>query len=187
MGLLNKIKEDVKKAGANKGKFIYFREGTKTRLRFLTDLDDGLDVIFHDSFADSINLPCQEVFGRECNYCEQEGLRTRSQYIWSVWDYEAAEVKLLMAPVNQNSPVPNLVAMYESYGTLTDRDYIISVSGKGTSKTHTVIPQDKNKFRNEKAKPYSEKAILKMLDKAWPDTNFCVDLRTNGDYFPIQH
>ena len=27
---------------------------------------------------------------------------------------------------------------------------------------------DKVKFRNEKAKPYAEKAILKMLDKAFP-------------------
>jgi len=60
------------------------------------------------------------------------------------------------------------MAMYENYGTICDRDYVISVSGKQTSKTFSVVPMDKVKFRNEKAKPYAEKAILKMLDKAFP-------------------
>lgn len=168
MGLVDKIKSDVKKSGQNKGKFIFFREGQKTRIRFLTDMDDGMEVTFHDSFERSVNVPCQDLFGRGCPYCEEEGLRTRSQYIWSVYDYEAKEVKLFMFPVNNCSPVPGLMAMFENYGTLTDRDYIISVSGKQTNKTFSVVPMDKVKFRNEKAKPYSEKAILKMLDKAFP-------------------
>ena len=168
MGLVDKIKQDVKRSGQNKGKFIYFREGQKIRVRFLTDMDDGMEVTFHDSFEKSINVPCQDLFGRGCPYCEEEGLRTRSQYIWSVYDYEAKEVKLFMFPVNNCSPVPGLMAMFENYGTITDRDYVISVSGKGTTKTYSVVPMDKVKFRNEKAKPYAEKAILKMLDKAYP-------------------
>lgn len=168
MGLVDKIKQDVKRSGQNKGKFIFFREGQKTRIRFLTDMDDGMEVTFHDSFEKSINVPCQDLFGRGCPYCEEEGLRTRSQYIWSVYDYEAKEVKLFMFPVNNCSPVPGLMAMFENYGTITDRDYVISVSGKGTTKTYSVVPMDKVKFRNEKAKPYAEKAILKMLDKAYP-------------------
>lgn len=171
MGLVDSIKRDAKKAGQNKSKFMYFREGTKIRVRFLTDMDDGMEVTFHDSFADGINVPCQEIFGRDCDYCEMEGLRTRSQYIWSVWDYEAKEVKLFMFPVNNCSPIPALMAMYENYGTLVDRDYIISVTGKAQNKTFTVIPMDKVKFRNDKAKPYSEKSILKMLDKAYPAEN----------------
>ena len=56
MGLVDKIKSDVKKAGANKGKFIYFREGQKQRVRFLTDMDDGMEVTFHDSFEQGINV-----------------------------------------------------------------------------------------------------------------------------------
>lgn len=168
MGLVDSIKRDAKKSGQNKSKFMYFREGTKTRIRFLTDMDDGMEVIFHDSFEKGINVPCQEIFDRDCNYCEMEGLRTRSQYIWSVYDYEAKEVKLFMFAVNNCSPIPALMAMYENYGTLIDRDYIISVTGKAQNKAFTVIPMDKVKFRNEKAKPYSEKSILKMLDKAFP-------------------
>lgn len=168
MGLVDKIKADVKKSGQNKSKFIYFREGTKQRIRFLNDMDDGMEVTFHDSFAESINVPCQEHFGRSCPYCDDENLRTRSQYIWSVWNYETKEVQLFMFPVNNCSPIPALMAMYENYGTITDRDYVISVSGKQQNKTFSVVPMDKVKFRNEKAKPYSEKSILKMLDKAFP-------------------
>ena len=168
MGLLDKIKSDVAKSGSNKGKFIYFREGQKVRIRFLNDMDEGMEVKFHDSFERGINVPCQELFGKDCPYCEEEDLRTRSQYIWSVYDYEAKEVKLFMFAVNNCSPIPALMALYETYGTLTDRDYVISVTGKQQNKSFTVVPMDKNKFRNEKAKAYSEKAILKMLAKAFP-------------------
>lgn len=168
MGLVDKIKADVKKSGQNKGKFIYFREGQKQRIRFLTDMDDGMEITFHDSYAKSIAVPCQEHFGRNCPYCEDEELRTRSQYIWSVYNYETKEVQLFMFPVNNCSPIPALMAMYENYGTICDRDYVISVSGKQQNKTFSVVPMDKVRFRNDKVKACSEKAILKMLDKAFP-------------------
>lgn len=168
MGLIDKIKSDAKKSGNNKGKFMYFKEGQKTRIRFLNDMEEGMEIVFHDSYAKGVNVPCQEIFGRACPYCDDEEMRTRSQYAWSVWDYESKEVKIFMFPVNQCSPVPALVALFETYGTLTDRDYIVSVSGKQQNKTFSVIPMDKVKFRNDKAKPLSEKTILKYLDKAYP-------------------
>lgn len=170
MGLLDKIKNDVKKSGSNKGKIMYFREGTKYRVRFLNDMDDGMEVEFHDNYEKGINVPCQEALGRSCPYCDQDDIpvRTRSQYIWSVWDYDAKEVKLFMFAVNNCSPIPALMAMYETYGTLTDRDYVITKSGKQQNTTYSVVPMDKVKFRNEKAKPMSDRTILKLLDKAFP-------------------
>lgn len=167
-GLVDKIKGDVKKAGTNKSKFIYFREGVKQRVRFLVDMDDGVEIVFHDSFERGINVPCQEIFGRDCPYCEEEGLRTRSMYAWPVYNYETKEVQIFMFAVNNCSPVPALMAMYETYGTICDRDYVISVSGRQQNKTYSVVPMDKVKFRNEKAKPLSEKTILKLVDKAYP-------------------
>jgi hypothetical protein len=171
MSLADRIKQEAKKSGQNKGKFIFFKESVKVRIRFLSDMDDGMEVVFHDSYEKSINVPCQETFDRECQYCEDESLRTRSMYIWSVWDYEAKEVRLFMFAVNNCSPIPNLMAMYETYGTLTDRDYVITKSGKGQSTSYAVVPCDKVKFKNEKAKPYSEKKTLELLDKAYPDEN----------------
>lgn len=168
MSLIDKIKADVKKGGSNKRKFTYFKEGQKQRIRFLQDMDEGMEITFHDSFELGINVPCQELFDRECPYCDDESLRTRSQYVWSVYNYEANEVQLFMYPVNNCTPIPALMAMYENYGTLTDRDYVISVTGKQQNKTYSVVPMDKVKFRNAKAKPYSNKAVLQMIDKAYP-------------------
>lgn len=167
--LLAKIKEDAQKSSSSMSKFFYVKDGEKKRIRFLNDMEDGLEILFHDSYEDNINVPCQQIFGRECLYCEEEGLRTRAQYVWSVWDYEAKEVKLFMYRMNNCSPIGAIAAMYENYGTLLDRDYTIGCTGKQTNKTFSVIPQDKVKFRNEKAKPFSKKAILEMLDKAYPD------------------
>jgi len=171
MGLVDKIKKESQKAGQNKGKFIYFREGQKTRIRFLTDMDAGMEVEFHDSFELSINAPCQETFGKSCPNCGDDSLRTRSQYIWSVWNYETNEVQLFMFPVNNCTPVPAIMAMFETYGTIIDRDFVISFTGKQQNKTYSVVPMDKVKFRNEKAKPFADKLILKMLDKAFPCEN----------------
>lgn len=168
---LSDIKSEISKSGTSKGKFMFFKEDSKARVRFLTDMEDGLEIKFHDSFALGVNVPCQEEFGRECEYCEDENLRTRKMYVWSVYDYESKEVKLLMAAVNNCSPVPALASLYETYGTLLDRDYEIKRIGKGQNTTYSVIPLDKAKFRNNKVKPLSDSAILKYIDKAYPADN----------------
>lgn len=168
---LNAIKNEIAKSGTNKGKFMFFKDGTKARVRFLTEFEDGLELPFHDSFAQGINVPCQENFGRSCEYCEDEDLRTRNQYVWSVYDYESDEVKLLMFPVNNCSPVSALASLFESYGTITDRDYEIKRMGKGQNTVYNVIPLEKKRFRNTKAKAMSERAILKAIDKAYPANN----------------
>lgn len=168
MGILNDIKAAAAKSGANKAKMLYFREGQKVRVRFLSDMDDGMKVTFHDSFDRGINTPCRETFGEDCPLCEDDTLRTRDQYIWSVFDYEANEVKLLMAPVNNCSPIPAIVGMFDVYGTLTDRDYVITKNGKQQNTTYSVVPMDKVKFRNTKVKPFSEQKILEILAKAYP-------------------
>lgn len=169
MGLIDEIKTQVKRSGTNKGKFIYFKPGTKIRVRFLSDMEEGVKAPFHDSFALSVNVPCQELFGRACSHDENDELRHRDQFMWSVWDYEAKEVKLLLGPVNNFSPIPQLVAMYDTYGTMTDRDYVITKQGSQQTTSFSVVPMDKVKFRNEKAKPFSSAKALQLLDKAFPD------------------
>jgi hypothetical protein len=168
MGLVDDIKGAVKRSGANKGKFLYFKPGTKIRVRFLQELDDGLKVLFHDSYQAGINEPCQELFDRECKHHEDEDLRHGDVYMWSVWDYESKEVKILMGRVNNCSPIPALVGMYDTYKTIMDRDYVITKNGSGTTASFTVVPMDKVKFRNEKVTPFSESKVLKLIDKAFP-------------------
>lgn len=169
MGIkLSDIKKEISKAGTNRGKILFLKDGSKVRVRFLTDFEDGIAVPFHDSYEQNVTVPCQEVFGRECPYCEDDSMRTRTQYVWCVYDYEAKEVKLLMHPVSRCSPVGTLASLYESYGTLLDRDYEIKRTGNGTNTMYSVISMDKEKFRNTKVKAMSEQAILKTIDKAYP-------------------
>lgn len=168
MGILGKIKEQAKNSGQSKGKFIYFRENEKKRIRFLTDMDEGMEIVFHDNYEKGVNVPCQEIYGKDCPYCEDDELRTRSLFAWSVYDYEAKEVKILMQAVNNCTAVPALMALYENYGTITDRDFIVTKTGKQQNTAYSVVPMDKNKFRNEKAKALSEKSILKYLAQAYP-------------------
>lgn len=165
---LQQLKDEISKSGTNKGKFIYIKEGVKIRVRFLTEFNEGLTVKFHDSYKKSINIPCQEIYGRECTGCDDEELRTRNQYVWSAYDYEADSVKLFMFPVNNCSPVGALAAFYEAYGTIKDRDYEIKKVGSGTNTTYSVVPLNQTKFRNTKVKAMSEQAILKAIDKAYP-------------------
>ena len=169
MGLLENIRRDAERSGQNKAKFLYVKDGTKVRVRFLQDMQDGFEIPFHDNYEAGINVPCREFFGKDCPYCNEEGLRTRNLYAWSVWDYEAKEVKVLMYAMNNCTPIASIASMYENYGTLLDRDYVIQRNGKGQGTTYSVIPMDKNKFRNDKAKPYSKSGLQKILDQAYPD------------------
>lgn len=169
-GLLSAIKKDVEKAGSSRGKIFFVRAGSKARIRFLEDMDDGRIVHFHDRWDPALKVPCKKNRDddADCPYCGVEGIRSRDMYCWSIWDYESNEVKVFMFPANQCSPIPSLVALYENYGTICDRDFSISRTGNGIDTTYAVVPLDKSKFRNEKAKRLTNKAFWKIVMDAYP-------------------
>lgn len=171
MSLLDKIRSDVANAGASRGKFFFVKDGEKRRVRFLQDFEEAETVPFHDSFELNVNVPCQSIFGRTCNYCGEDGLRDRDQYAWTVWDYDSNSVKILMYAVNQCTPIASIMSMYENYGSLLGRDFIIQRTGKGQNTTYTVIPLDKSDLKETSAKPISHKRFLEILDEAYPDTH----------------
>ena len=168
MGLTDKIRNAAKNSGANKAKLFYCRDGSKIRVRFLQELDDGYEILFHDSYEKGVNSPCQEQLGKNCPLCGDDSLRTREMYAFSVWNYDIKEVQIMLYAANNFTPLPAIAACSENYGAITDRDYVIECRGKQQNKTFSVIPQDKVKFRNDKAKPYTKSAILKIVDKAFP-------------------
>lgn len=170
-GLLSAIKQDVEKTGSNRGKFFYVKSGTKARIRFLEDADEGRKIHFHDRWDPALKVPCRKNRDEDadCPYCGLEGVRNRDMYAWSVWDYDANEVKIFMYPANQCSPVPGLVALYDTYGNIIDRDFSVSRSGQGTNTSYTLVGLDKTKFRNEKAKPVSDKEFWKALLASYPE------------------
>jgi len=170
MGLLSKIKADVERTGSNRAKVFYVKSGEKVRIRFLDDMDDGREVIMHDRWDPMLKVPCAKNKGEDedCDFCGVDGIRTRVQYAWHIWDYENNEVKLFMFAANNCSPIPSLVALYETYGTITDRDYTIGRAGTGTGTTYSMIPLDKSNFRNQKAKKFSAKEFWGIIKDAFP-------------------
>lgn len=170
MSILGKIKKGVENSGSNMGKIVYTKDGSKLRIRFLQEVEDGFEIKLHDHYDRGINALCQEVLGKKCPYCEtdEEGWRHRDGYVWSVFEHDAKEVKLFVGFANNFSPLPSLIGMAEAYGNWTDRDYVISQTGKQLNKQLSVVPMDKVKFKNPKAKPYTEKKLLDILSKAYP-------------------
>lgn len=168
MGIIGKIKQQAAKSGQNKEKILYVKSDEKVRVRFLQEIDDGAEYIFHDSFADKIDAVCLESIGKSCPLCDNDNLRTRGKFAWSVWNYDTKKVEVALFAVNQCTPVSALVNLAETYNTIMDRDYVLHKTGKQQSTSYTVIPMDKNKFKNDKAKPYSAEAVAKILVKAYP-------------------
>lgn len=175
MSLLKSMKEEINKSGGSRGKIFYVQADSKARIRFLVDFDNGSEYTFHDSFAKGVNAICQEELGKDCPLCEETGLRTRKLYCWPVWNYDLKEVQLFLYAANSFTPVPAFIGLYETYGTIMDRDFVISRTGKEKNTSYSVIPMDKAKFRNKAAKVPTEKAILKILDAAHP-------VKTNIDF-----
>jgi len=159
--LLDQIKERIANAGKSRKHIFFVKDGQKRRVRFLTDMENGLKVTFHDKYGE-VNTPCLKQYGKACEFCGVEGLRTRDQFAWCIYDYEAKEVRILMHAPNAFSPIPQLIEYYETHGTLLDRDYTISRRGSGTDTSYAVIAGDKGKFRLQ-AKPFSQKKMWALI------------------------
>lgn len=167
-GLINRMKEDVRKSGSVQKEIFYVGADQKRRVRFLQELDDGIEIVLHSNYEAGQTILCGESIGESCDcddYDYDDGWRTKSMYAWSVWDVEEKRVKIFMYAMNQYSPLPQILSFAEDYETIMDRDYVIKVKGKQLDKTVTVVPQDKEKFKNKKAKPYTEEEMIEILKK----------------------
>lgn len=173
INLIKSMKESIAQAGASKRDIVYFKADSVQRVRFLTELDEGVTVTMHNHYSPDPNggifVPCEDPEDNEaCKYCKDE-IPTQEWYAWSVWDYDSACVRLIFQKATGISPVPSLIEMYEEYGTILDRDYKIKKVGKGTTGSFVITPLEKSAFKNKKAKPFSEDKIRDMIAKAYSE------------------
>lgn len=168
--LIKSMKESIAAAGASKRDIVYFKSDDAIRVRFLTELDDGVTVTMHNQFSQDgkgIFAICEDPDEREvCKYCKDE-IPIQEWYAWAVWDYDAAAVRIIFQKATGVSPVSSLIEMYENYGTILDRDYKIKKVGKGKSGSFVITPLDKSAFKNKKAKALTEEKIREIIEKAY--------------------
>lgn len=168
--LISNMKERIKSSGSSRKEVFYVGADSKRRVRFLQELDDGYEFTFHSHWEKGVNALCPDQLGKDCPYCNSsdEGMKTITMYGWSVWDSDANAVRILLYKATGITPIPQLIEFHDEYGTIMDRDYTIKKVGKGVSGSITVVPGEISKFRNTKAKPYSQKQMLKLLAKSFP-------------------
>lgn len=171
--LVDLMKDRISNTGGKKSSFFYLRADKKVRIRFLQDLEDGVQITFHDKWGE-FNHPCLSYYGKSCPNCDNSEARTADNFAWSVWNYESKKVEVLMFKANRSSPIPSLVSMYENYGTILDRDFVIERKGSGIETAYSVIPIDKAAFKGT-AKPLTKKKILELAFEAFPPSSFDID------------
>lgn len=166
--MLDRIKKKISEASRVITDEFYVGQDKKARIRFLSDLEDAFEVTWHDKYEDGINTPCHSYFGLSCPFCDldKNKIRTRQIFAWTIYNYDIDKKQIFRYPANNFSPIPSLVAMYESYGTLCDRDFVITRTGTGFEMNYQVVPMDKSAFKGDD-KLFSKEAICKRWAKMY--------------------
>lgn len=163
MSMLDKIKKEINRSSSSFNDEFYLKDGNKAKLRFLKDFEEAVEVKWHDNYDEKIDTPCLEYYGLDCQYCEGNAdVRTRANFVWPVYNYEEERVQLFRFAANSYTPVPQLMSMYESYGTMLNRDFQISRSGTSFDISYQVVPMDKSEFNKDVDVP-EESEIFEML------------------------
>lgn len=169
MNLIKKMKERIAKSGSSKKEIMYFGKDTVKRIRFLQELDEGYQFQFHNDYSASIYTLCKDPEDHEdCNLCKEE-IGIQDTFVWSVWSYDDNAVRIIAFKATGVSPVPSFIEMYEEFGTIMDRDYKVKKVGQGMGGSFVVTPLDKERFKNKKAKPFTEKQVRELFEKAYPE------------------
>lgn len=165
--LIAEMKKKIASSGSSKKELLYFGKDSVHRIRFLQELDTGNIFEFHNDWNAGILELCKDPEDHEnCKLCEQ-GIKIYENFVWSVWDYDANAVRLIVFKANGISPIPAFIEMYEEFGTIMDRDYKVKKVGQGQGSSFVVTPLDKERFSNKKAKPYTREQVKDILDKAY--------------------
>jgi hypothetical protein len=159
-GMLTRIKDQMAKSKQGIGAFLFVPADKKAKIRFISDFEEAVAITEHDKWGEVTPTPClARHFDKHCPFCEMDGVRKREVYCWTVWDYNNKEKKIAKWAANSFTPTPQFISLFESYGTLLDRDYVVNKAGQGTSITYGVVPLDKAEFP-KKLRPFTEQEIL---------------------------
>lgn len=166
--IVDMMKDKINRASSGFQNIFYVRKDSKVRIRFLTEMEEGLELRFHSKWQHYNHL-CLSYLGEDCPHCEEEedGGAKYDMYAFTIWNYETKKREIFLYKATKNSPIFQLISMYEEFGTITDRDYTIKKQGEGISTIYTIVPVEKKVFRGDE-QPFSKKKIIKLVAEAFP-------------------
>lgn len=174
--VVDSIRQALKEkgGGGNMPEELFFvpKDGKKI-IRFLSEFDEAIEVIMHDKYGAFMPQPCLKYYDKECPF-HGRGFRTKTNYAWTVYDYESKQKRILISPPTQNSALEDLVAIWEEFGTLRDRDVRIRRSG-GDKSTYRARDLAKAKFEGDYSKPFTKGKVLAILEGLISETEIKAD------------
>jgi len=148
VNMIREAKDTVGKVGAGEGfsRLFYFKKGeTVKKVRFLTDFNDAKIVKFHEKkdWAAGVTEyahPCLEQYGKVCPTCDVDN-RPKSFFVLTIHDYtnEYEPKRFIAEPYGQCKIIPPIVNLFEILGTITGKDFEITLINPGTKDKNYII------------------------------------------------
>lgn len=132
------------------------------RLRLLSEFDQGIAIIMHDRFKVMFPQPCLKYYGEDCPFHGSD-FKTKTWYAWTVYDYENGEKKIGLWKTTLNSPVEQLMDLYDSNGTIMDRDVEMRKVGTGPKTRVKVKALPPAPFEGKLSKPIPEEKVMEIV------------------------
>ena len=164
--LIRIMKDQINTAGKTRQDIFYVKKDSKVRIRFLTEMTDGIQILFHEKWKE-FGHPCLKYYNKICPNCGNSESKDNQYFAFTIWNYENKKRELFIYKANNYSPMPQLVSMFEEYDTICDRDYVIARLGAEAKTAYSVMPLDRKPFKGDEIE-YTEKEIFKLALKAFP-------------------
>jgi hypothetical protein len=153
--------------------FTTIAVGQRVRVRFLQEYGDRLVLWRHERVPLGngrygrvtcfLNEEYKDIANGHCPYCA-EGYRRKAVAFWLVWNHDTKRVEILSANQTAFSFVSMVKEFAEMQGTITDRDWIITVS---VTKARAVIRAGTPPCQDNHCHSASQRARVFRHTRTW--------------------
>ena len=171
--VVDAIKNQVRSGGSAFKNFFAIRgSGEQVRIRFLDNLDKAIQITMHTRWQD-IDHPCLTYYGKPCPNCDNPDIKAVDFFAMNVYNYETKKVEIFFFKASKNSPLNQIVMIYENSSddpkrkTITNQDLIIQRNGVKFETSYAVIQGRKGQFpKAGQVKKFTKKEIFDLVLKA---------------------
>lgn len=138
------------------------------RGRFVSNFEDRVAVVMHNRFQYMMPQPCLRQYDETCPFHDGalEPKETKTHYAWTLWSYDDSARRVGLWKPSQNTPIAQMLDLFELKETINDRDALFTKTGKGPKTTVRVkMWMDPEPFKGGEVVTFTEAEILKILKK----------------------